>query len=152
KTGIDARPHRPTTPRRISAPTSCKAQAESNSPGLAMALPYHARAPGQRSAPVRPRSNETCFHCNQLALAACPGLDSHETLVGRPAQARKKRTMTSSQTAPRKAPPLGSSGGPGLDATSLLKALRKGWPFIVAAVLLCAGGSLLYWRSQPAVY
>ena len=39
-----------------------------------------------------------------------------------------------------------------MDATALLKALRKGWPIIIASVILCAGASLLYWRSQPAVY
>ena len=40
----------------------------------------------------------------------------------------------------------------GLDAMALVKALRKGWPFIVASVILCAAGSLLYWKSQPAIY
>jgi succinoglycan biosynthesis transport protein ExoP len=60
--------------------------------------------------------------------------------------------MTSSQTGPRRTVPAASTGTPGMDAMALVKALRKGWPFIVAAVILCAGGSLLYWKSQPAIY
>ncbi len=60
--------------------------------------------------------------------------------------------MTSSHTAPARTASLASSSPTGVDATVLLKALRKGWPFIVACVLLCAGASLMYWKSQPAVY
>jgi capsular exopolysaccharide synthesis family protein len=52
----------------------------------------------------------------------------------------------------RVAPGTPPGGGASLDVTSFLKPLRKGWPLIVASVALCAGATLLYWRSQPAVY
>ncbi|HEY4013122.1 MAG TPA: polysaccharide biosynthesis tyrosine autokinase [Polyangiaceae bacterium] len=57
--------------------------------------------------------------------------------------------MNSSPRVTAGTPPGGRSD---LDAAVVLKALRKGWPLIVATVVLCAGASLLYWRTQPPVY
>jgi polysaccharide biosynthesis transport protein len=60
--------------------------------------------------------------------------------------------MTVSDTTPGKQWSQAGTGNRSLDATAVLKALRRNWPFVVAAVILCAGASLLYWRTQPAIY
>ena len=38
------------------------------------------------------------------------------------------------------------------DAASVLKALRRNWPLIVACVIVCAGGALMRSKAQPPIF
>ena len=40
----------------------------------------------------------------------------------------------------------------GTDATTVLKALRRSWPLVIACIILCAGAALLHSKSQAPVY
>ncbi|MDP8998567.1 MAG: GumC family protein, partial [Myxococcota bacterium] len=60
--------------------------------------------------------------------------------------------MTSTEAAPRKPAPSAAAAGWGTDAVAVLKALRRNWPLVVACVILCAGGALLYSRTLLPIY
>ncbi|MGA7121365.1 MAG: GumC family protein, partial [Polyangiaceae bacterium] len=44
------------------------------------------------------------------------------------------------------------SGGWSADAATVLKALRRSWPLIVACVILCGGAALMRSKAQPPVF
>jgi succinoglycan biosynthesis transport protein ExoP len=62
--------------------------------------------------------------------------------------------MTSTEAPPNAASAVGGfgTGGWGKDAAAVLKAIRRGWPLAVAAIILCAGAALLNSKTQAPVY
>jgi polysaccharide biosynthesis transport protein len=44
------------------------------------------------------------------------------------------------------------SGGWSADAATVLKALRRNWPLMVACVILCGGAALMRSKAQPRIY
>jgi succinoglycan biosynthesis transport protein ExoP len=60
--------------------------------------------------------------------------------------------MTATQGALRKPAPRASTNGWGTDAATLLKALRRSWPLVIACVILSSGAALFRSKSQPAIY
>jgi len=44
------------------------------------------------------------------------------------------------------------SGGWSADAATMLKALRRNWPLVVACVILCGGAALMRSKAQPPIY
>jgi polysaccharide biosynthesis transport protein len=60
--------------------------------------------------------------------------------------------MMPSEAALRKPVPSASAGGWSTDPAAVLKALRRSWPLVVAAMILCAGAALLYSKTQPRIY
>lgn len=57
--------------------------------------------------------------------------------------------VTQATNTPRESSILEEAAG---TVSSLARALRKHWPLVVAAVLLGAGGALVYAKTQPRVY
>jgi capsular exopolysaccharide synthesis family protein len=64
----------------------------------------------------------------------------------------EKHYMTPSELAPRNPVPSAPGGGWTSDAGAVLKALRRSWALLAAAVIFCVGAALLYSKSQPAIY
>ena len=60
--------------------------------------------------------------------------------------------MTSSEVVLPRPAAAPSTGGWGTDAASVLKALRRSWPLIIACMMVCAGAALLQSKSQAPIY
>jgi capsular exopolysaccharide synthesis family protein len=60
--------------------------------------------------------------------------------------------MSSNLPSPPKPVSPGSARSWGTDAATILKALRRSWPLILACVILCAGAALLHSKMQPPIY
>src|SRR5690349_3061893 len=60
--------------------------------------------------------------------------------------------MTTNGGLPPGLPASPSTGGWGTDAASVLKALRRNWPLVIACMMVCAGAALLNSKSQLPVY
>jgi succinoglycan biosynthesis transport protein ExoP len=60
--------------------------------------------------------------------------------------------MTSSEVVLPRPAAAPSTAGWGTDAASVLKALRRSWPLIIACMMVCAGAALIQSKSQPPIY